>query len=54
MTEQMPVAAQLLADEATSTEWAEARHRLENPERCRTYWLATMRPDGRPLGNSWP
>jgi hypothetical protein len=48
MTEQTLVAAQPLTDAATSAEWAEARHRLENPERGRTYWLATVRPDGRP------
>jgi hypothetical protein len=52
MTEQTPVAAQPLTDDATSTDWAEVKHRLENPERGQTYWLATVRPDGRPLGDS--
>jgi nitroimidazol reductase NimA-like FMN-containing flavoprotein (pyridoxamine 5'-phosphate oxidase superfamily) len=28
--------------------WATAEERLENPERPRTYWLATVRDDGRP------
>jgi hypothetical protein len=28
--------------------WATAAERLENPERPRTYWLATVRGDGRP------
>ena len=28
--------------------WATAEERLENPEKPRTYWLATMRDDGRP------
>jgi hypothetical protein len=28
--------------------WAMAEERLENPERPRTYWLATVREDGRP------
>jgi nitroimidazol reductase NimA-like FMN-containing flavoprotein (pyridoxamine 5'-phosphate oxidase superfamily) len=48
MAEQTPVAAQPLVADATATPWAAARERLENPERGRTYWLATMRPDGRP------
>ena len=28
--------------------WVTAEERLENPEKPRTYWLATMRDDGRP------
>jgi nitroimidazol reductase NimA-like FMN-containing flavoprotein (pyridoxamine 5'-phosphate oxidase superfamily) len=28
--------------------WSLAQGRLENPEPSRTYWLATMRPDGAP------
>ena len=28
--------------------WATAEERLERPERPRTYWLATVRGDGRP------
>src|SRR3954447_7876222 len=48
VTEQTPVAAQPLTDDATATEWAEDRPRLENPKRGRTYWLATVHPDGRP------
>jgi hypothetical protein len=31
-----------------ATAWTSARERLENPERDRTYWLATVHPDGRP------
>ena len=49
MTERTPVAEQPLTDtDAAATSWAVARQRLENPERPRTYWLATVRPDGRP------
>jgi hypothetical protein len=48
MTERTPVAEQPLAGEAVATPWAEARERLEHPEPGRTYWLATVRPDGRP------
>jgi Pyridoxamine 5'-phosphate oxidase len=48
MTERTPVAEQPLTDDATVTRWAEAKQRLENPEQGRTYWLATVRPDGRP------
>jgi hypothetical protein len=33
--------------EGVATPWAEARQRLETPERDRTYWLATVGPDGR-------
>lgn len=40
--EREPVAAQpLVADDGSATPWAEARERLETPERERTYWLAT-------------
>ena len=28
--------------------WADARRRLEDPEFQRTYWLASVQPDGRP------
>lgn len=38
----------LTDDGAGTTAWAEARERLENPEKPRTYWIATVRPDGRP------
>ena len=48
MTDRTAVTAQPLVDDATATPWATARARLENPERDRTYWLATVRPDGRP------
>ena len=48
MTERTPVTEQPLTEDATTTTWAEARARLENPERGRTYWLATVRGDGRP------
>ncbi|MFG2073877.1 Nitroimidazol reductase NimA, pyridoxamine 5'-phosphate oxidase superfamily [Nonomuraea maritima] len=33
------------ADDATPTPWAEAREQLEHAE---TYWLSTVRKDGRP------
>ncbi|MDQ3410535.1 MAG: pyridoxamine 5'-phosphate oxidase family protein [Chloroflexota bacterium] len=46
MTDKEPVAERLLtADETPATAWAAARERLEAPN---TYWLATVRPDGRP------
>jgi nitroimidazol reductase NimA-like FMN-containing flavoprotein (pyridoxamine 5'-phosphate oxidase superfamily) len=48
MTERAPTAEQPLVEEAVATPWAQARDRLANPERARTYWLATVRPDGRP------
>jgi hypothetical protein len=37
-----------MTDNRTATPWEAASERLENPERDRTYWLATVRPDGRP------
>jgi nitroimidazol reductase NimA-like FMN-containing flavoprotein (pyridoxamine 5'-phosphate oxidase superfamily) len=41
-----PVAEQpYLADDVTPTSWAEARRRLADAD---TYWLATVRSDGRP------
>jgi hypothetical protein len=47
--ERAPVHEQALTGDASSTtSWAVARERLENPEKPRTYWLATVRPDGRP------
>jgi hypothetical protein len=48
MTERTKVAEQPLTNDGTPTAWAEARARLEDPEPGRTYWLATVRPDGRP------
>jgi nitroimidazol reductase NimA-like FMN-containing flavoprotein (pyridoxamine 5'-phosphate oxidase superfamily) len=50
MAERTPVAEQPLvaADATAATPWAEVRERLETPERDRIYWLATVRPDGRP------
>jgi hypothetical protein len=48
MTERGPVVEQPLVEDAAATPWAQARDRLANPERARTYWLATVRPDGRP------
>jgi nitroimidazol reductase NimA-like FMN-containing flavoprotein (pyridoxamine 5'-phosphate oxidase superfamily) len=47
MAERTPVAEQPLVPGDT-TPWAKARARLETPERDRTYWLATVGPDGRP------
>lgn len=48
MAESTPVTERPLTAEDATTSWAEARKRLETPERDRTYWLATVRPDGRP------
>ena len=47
MVEKEPVAEQLLSnsDQATATPWTEARRRLAEAD---WYWLATVRPDGRP------
>jgi nitroimidazol reductase NimA-like FMN-containing flavoprotein (pyridoxamine 5'-phosphate oxidase superfamily) len=46
MADKEPVAEQLLGtDDAAPTPWAAARGRLEEAS---TYWLATVRPDGRP------
>jgi len=47
MAERTLVAEQPLVPGDT-TPWAKARARLETPEKDRTYWLATVRPDGRP------
>jgi general stress protein 26 len=45
-SEPEPVSAQpLTADDGSPTEWAYARGRLEG---AMFYWLATVRPDGRP------
>lgn len=38
----------LVAEGAKATPWTDATARLETPERDRTYWLTTVRPDGRP------
>lgn len=44
-----PVDERVLSDfNGQRMSWAEARKRLENPEFPRTYWLTTVRPDGRP------
>jgi nitroimidazol reductase NimA-like FMN-containing flavoprotein (pyridoxamine 5'-phosphate oxidase superfamily) len=46
MLEQEPLAELLVdIDEAMAVAWAEAYKRLE---RAASYWLATVRPDGRP------
>src|SRR5688572_25270303 len=47
MPETEPVAEPLVPD-STATPWSKALERLDNPEKYRTYWLATVRPDGRP------
>ena len=47
MTANAQVDAQALTDRGAAP-WATAEERLENPERPRTYWLATVRGDGRP------
>ncbi|MGH2417636.1 MAG: pyridoxamine 5'-phosphate oxidase family protein [Candidatus Limnocylindria bacterium] len=41
------VEARALTDRGAAP-WPAAQERLENPERPRTYWLATVRDDGRP------
>ena len=48
MTERTTVTERPLTDDATATPWTAARERLENPQPGRTYWLTTLRPDGRP------
>jgi Pyridoxamine 5'-phosphate oxidase len=49
MKQQEPVSEQsLIADDPSVTPWADARKRLENPQKYRTYWLATVHPEGRP------
>ncbi|MDQ3929720.1 MAG: pyridoxamine 5'-phosphate oxidase family protein [Chloroflexota bacterium] len=46
MSEKEPVAEQMLGDEdATAISWSEVRERLATDN---TYWLTTVRPDGRP------
>ncbi|MBA2277843.1 MAG: pyridoxamine 5'-phosphate oxidase family protein [Chloroflexia bacterium] len=46
MTESEPITAQSIsAYDETVTSWAEARQGLAE---ARTYWLATVRPDGQP------
>jgi hypothetical protein len=47
MPDRTPVEERALTD-AEATPWSTADERLANPERPRTYWLATVRPDGRP------
>ena len=41
------VEAKALTDRGEAP-WSTAKERLENPEKPRTYWLATVREDGRP------
>lgn len=49
MTGRTPVTERPLTDgDGGTTPWTVAQERLENPEKARTYWLATVRPDGRP------
>jgi hypothetical protein len=48
MANRTPAEHALVPGDAGSTPWAEARERLEAPERDRTYWMATIQPDGRP------
>jgi hypothetical protein len=47
MDERKPAEQPLLAD-GGATAWSQARDRLKAPERDRTYWLATVAPNGRP------
>jgi nitroimidazol reductase NimA-like FMN-containing flavoprotein (pyridoxamine 5'-phosphate oxidase superfamily) len=49
MGERKPVAEEpMVAADAPATPWAQADERLSTPERERNYWLASVRPDGRP------
>ncbi len=48
MTQQTPVAKQLLADEAMAIPWTTAMERLAHPEPGRTSWLASVRSDSQP------
>jgi hypothetical protein len=49
MADRLPRAEESLVDgPKPTTPWATADERLANPEKERTYWLATVRPDGRP------
>jgi Pyridoxamine 5'-phosphate oxidase len=49
VTEDAPASTQpLITDDPTTTPWADARERLEKPQKYRTYWLSTMHPEGRP------
>jgi hypothetical protein len=49
MADRTPVAEEsLVKGQKSTTPWAKADERLANPEKERTYWLATVRPDGRP------
>ncbi len=47
MTRDQPATEPMIPD-AEATPWAEARERLEKPEKYRTYWIATVDPDSRP------
>ena len=40
--------AKALTPGAGIASWAAVRDRLRTPEQYRTYWLSTVRPDGRP------
>jgi hypothetical protein len=58
VTDRKPVAATSLGeDDAPASPWSLAEQRLANPEKGRTYWLATVRADGRrhvmPLIGMW-
>jgi hypothetical protein len=48
VTAREPTVEQSLTPDSTATPWSKAVERLENPEKYRTYWLTTIRPDGRP------
>lgn len=49
MTNREPAAEDpMIGEESTATPWAQARERLERAEKNRNYWLATVRPEGRP------
>ena len=52
-----PMEESLAEGDANATPWSEAERRLANPQPAQTYWLATMRSDGRahvmPLIGLW-
>src|SRR5688572_17729954 len=47
MAEGLRIEETALTD-AGAAPWSLAQERLEHPEHARTYWLATVRPDGAP------
>ena len=46
--ERAPEREESMVGDTPPTPWDVARERLDDPEKSRTNWLATVRPDGRP------